>query len=713
VGRDVLYLNDLIDHLESRNRFRIVHLDYANNDVWLFNLTGANCVPRLYPLDTVEAALVSREMSLVTNSGPAPIPKPSPAATAARDAAFSKIKPLTETSDILIPEKRNSLINGRARELGCSARTLIRLLRQWWAGGQTKDALLPRFHARGGTAGTTGNRGRPPIYEERGIYQMQAADKVHIEEILKARYLKSEAITLAACHLEMLIAEYWYVDSEGVERLKLDGDAPSIQQFRRVAKQLFPAEAVLRARKGDAEYELNHRAKLGSLQVETYTVGDCYEIDSTIADVFLVSSKNRGAIIGKPTLYLVVDRKSWLMVGFYIGLENSSWSAAMQAILSISEDKEALCQRHGIRYDPADWPAHMVFPKTFVADRGPEMQGESSAQIADGLNVTILNLPSKRADRKPHVECGFKLIHQPIRSEVPGYEPPANVAKRQGKHYERDACLTLEEFTKIILASIIRFNRIPRDGYVLSAEQVLDGFQPNPVDIWNAEIRRRAGALSRYSEERVRFSLLPKDEASVTRDGICLNDCYYSCPEAQARGWFDIAARSAFKVAVSYDKRLVDNIYIHDDRNPGGFFTATLLDKCADYRGLSVTEVAAIEFRREQIRKKGVPTTRQETFELHKVVKPMATTALGETRVASKGKSRSARKKDIVEDRAEELRSERQRKPLIPSVTPRAQPAEVIPLHTGRPAMSDGSSPALPDKSALRLQKYEEMLNGL
>src|SRR5690606_24251979 len=80
-------------------------------------------------------------------------------------------------------------------------------------------------------------------------------------------------------------------------------------------------------------------------------VGHYYEIDATIADIYLVSSEDVNKIIGKPTLYLIIDRKSRLIVGFYFGLENASWNGAMQAILCISENKRGLCARYGVRSD--------------------------------------------------------------------------------------------------------------------------------------------------------------------------------------------------------------------------------------------------------------------------------------------------------------------------------------------------------------------------
>ena len=114
----------------------------------------------------------------------------------------------------------------------------------------------------------------------------------------------------------------------------------------------------------------------------------------------LVHPDDRSKIVGKACLYMVRDRKSNLVVGFYVGFEEASWLAAQQAIVSITEDKQALCQRYGVVYDPVDWPAHRVMPKEFVADRGTEMLSNESARMVEGLELTLTNLPARRADWK-------------------------------------------------------------------------------------------------------------------------------------------------------------------------------------------------------------------------------------------------------------------------------------------------------------------------
>lgn len=701
----MLYLNDIIEMLDTESRYRIVHLDFNKNACWLYPLFGNNPRPVFSNITKLEHLTKSEKAVVLEATGQAPATKASAAAIRERDAAFESIQPLIATEDIFFPSDRNRLINARALELNCSPRTLMRALRLYWAGGQTRNALLPKYHARGSTNGATSNRGRPPKYMDCGIYQVQQEDLQTFKWAIETFYLKGVTATVTGTYNEMLLQRYSVIDSEGERLPRAPGEFPTIDQFRRYFKSKYPQETVVRNREGDAEFNLNHAPKLGDAELSVFTVGDNFEIDATIADVLLVSMEDRSVIVGKPTLYLIIDSKSWFIAGFYVGFENPCWPAALHAIVSIAEDKRALCARYGVTYRPEDWPAHGILPKQFTADRG-ELLSKDSTAIADGLESTVKNLPSKMANRKPHVECGFKLIQRPMAEHVPGYEPPENFRKRQGKRYDKDASLNLDEFTNIVLNAIIRFNNTARDDYPLTPAQTLSGLIPTPRNLWNHEIRSRAGALRRYSAEYLRMALLPRDTATVSREGIQFHGCFYSCDQAIERGWFVRSSGGSFKVTISHDRRLVDTIYIHDNANPGCYFAATLLEKSAHFRGMSLHEVDSIRYERERTRRVGRYQSLTSTFQFRNAVDPITSEAKAETKLQTKGKSRSSRKADIRENRAEELARERQEK-AAPMPSPEAQPsAEIVSL---RPVTPNNTT--TPTRAA-RNAKLLEMLNG-
>ena len=708
----MFYVNQVFEQASTGNRIRILDSGEKSDAVWCCNISDTKALPFAIESNDLKAAITAGELRELKTTTTATTLKPSSTrAQARRDFAYECIAPLLATADIFVPALRSTLVKARANEYGCSEQTIYRYLRLWWCGGQNKNALLPNFKNSGNSGGGTANRGRPPKHSDAPIYQLTERDHALFEKVLKGIFLKEEKMTLDATYQRLMEMHYAHTDAEGRRQINPPGEFPTLTQFRYYVRKNLPKEAVIRAKKGDAHFELNHRAKLGSLQAQTYTVGETYEIDATIADTFLVHADDRSKIIGKPTLYMTRDRKSNLVTGFYVGLESPSWPAAMHAIKSICEDKAVLCARYNVPYDPNDWPADGVLPKTLVCDRGAEMLYNSSTQLADNLNVIVLNNPARRGDWKPHVECGFKQIQHSLADSMPGYTPPENFGKRQVKDYSQDSALTLHEFSRLILLEIIRSNRAAMEGYVLPNMYVLNEMQATPINIWNAEIVGRAGLLRKYSEEEVRFALLPQQKGYVSRDGIRIGSCYYSAPEAIAKGWFVAAGRSAFTVNVSFDRRLVDEIYIHDDKDPGNFFVAQLLDKCSHLRGKSFSEVEALEDIRKRITTEGAYLNRQLKSDLHAATDSMIKNAVVAAKEASKGKSRSARKKDTVAARDDARKQERQESArLTTKPDTNAKAARVIPM----PSTTPGSANAEPAKpKSLMQQKYQEMLDGL
>ena len=55
-------------------------------------------------------------------------------------------------------------------------------------------------------------------------------------------------------------------------------------------------------------YQQNYRTIIGdATQDADLGSGSVFQIDSTIFDIYLVSSANRDIIVGRPVLYVVID----------------------------------------------------------------------------------------------------------------------------------------------------------------------------------------------------------------------------------------------------------------------------------------------------------------------------------------------------------------------------------------------------------------------
>ena len=741
----MLYKNDLFEL--NGKKYRMLFSDMKREVVWAIAMEEESALPIALPLAAL-LRLIGEPTSIASIRL-----SPSRAMKDKRDESLMRIRPLVDcVPDIYDSETRGPLVSQRAIELGCSKQTLYKDLRRWFQGGQTPDALLAKYYKSGRSdVGVTMSRGRRPAprmevclaaasqndeavdtaeqtkapYE---IYQLTQTDLDNFRKNIEKDencYLKDLRCTQTGAFQRLLERYYTAVDGNGDSYILDVGNRPSQRQFTRFLQNNYSLEVRLRGRKGDKEFELNHAAKLGTVGADCRGVGHYYEIDATIADLFLVSESDRKKIIGKPTLYLIIDRKSRLIVGFYCGLENASWTGAMQAIFSIATDKRKLCERYGVKYDPEDWPAHMVFPSEFLGDRGPEMLGKQSDNVCDGLAITVTNLPAKTANRKPFVECSFKLTHEVIKDVAPAYDPPANATKRQGKHYEQDACLTLDEFIGILLRTIIAQNRKAMPRYNRSLDETNAGVLPIPTHLWNHDIPKSANYLTRYSEEQVRHALLPKDKGTVTEFGISFKNCFYSCPEGEARGWFIQARNSSnFSINVTFDYRLADTILIHDPSDSQHLIPARLTPRSEKYLGMSFAEVAYYKKLDAAMAEELRQNRHQVTYEYHQDVDPVVAKAKAAYRRQQSSVTRTARRADTKAAREAALRDERSKSVdmSVASKTPaNASTDNIISLPTKKssensshniPEAVDGTEAKMPMTTNIAQQLRKKMLNA-
>ncbi len=620
-----------------------------------------------------------------------PLSKP-PSAASLRlsQRALARIEPLIDNPDIFEPSKRHALLVERSKQSGCGTpKTLLKDLRNWWQGGQTQDALVGKYsncaHPNG--AGTAG-RGRkktkhlgladyfevspaqePEFYGDqaanfqpvgKSAYQLTETDLAYMKDAIERYYFNKELRLTLTNVLQRLHQEHYsYLDGNGDSFLRPSSECPSYRQLRHYLRSHYPLHVIETARKGEKRFALEDRSTEGSIQLECHGVGHLYEFDATILDLPLVSSSDRTLIVGKPTLYLIIDRHSRLIVGWYLGFENANFSAAMQAILSIGQDKEELCRTLGIPYDPADWPAHGVLPESFLADQG-ELVHKQARRIARSLRSTISNIPGLRPDWKPLVECGFSMIHQIIAPTAPGFSPDADSRNRRSVNRTKDVALNLLEATKLIVCAIIAHNKSGQPGYPLSLEQATDGVRPIPRELWRHNIIRRMGVLDQMDYEKLREELMPRSQATVSEDGILFEGMYYSCPEATKRGWLVEGRRRRQKLEVAFDYRLVDEVIVYAPDGSGESFVAKLTGDSVMFVGLSQKEVKDHFSRVRSLVHASSDDKRQSRYEYEYRTAPTREDAARQVAEQTKGMSRTSRRADTAPTREAELRAERQ-----------------------------------------------------
>jgi putative transposase len=592
-------------------RFRLLDIDEKGRIAHIFPLQGENPMPRQRKLADLVASLKSCEYKRVSGSESASASiNPNEKAQAAGKARWLLIEPLVRDPDIYFRSARGKLVMARSKQTGKSEQTILTCLRLYWSGGMTRDALIPEFHKRGTDARDEATKaaipvtsvpGRTPEGERYVKYIFPASLKKKIVAFTK-RLLNSKNTKTRRFAYNRVISQFFsIVKGDGTKAQLPLGERPSRAQFLYLLDQNQTREEVLRRRVGDDNYDNNHKPLTGGILMDCRCVGQYYEIDSTIVDVLIVARDNRLKVIGKATLYLILDRFSGYIPGFHVSLDKPSWAGAMEAVLSLVEDKQEMCKKFGFPYDPEDWLAHGLMPQFFVADRGSEFIGHWSDSVVEGVQIGFVNVPARHAPRKSWVELSFKVTQVSLKDHVGGYTPPAEAGKRQIENRSLEADRTLDELRVEIMYAMRKHNNSVIRARKLPARDVYKDRQAIPKKIWEIDYAENVGMMSRFEENVLRFKVLPKAEATVTGQGIKYRGLFYESAKILNDEWLVRAQKKHFKVPITVDRRRVDVIYIHDDKDPAKWDVAHLTGKSAEYAGWSFAELDALDHARKPL----------------------------------------------------------------------------------------------------------------
>lgn len=723
-----VYVNSIIgyrdpsDDMRVCDKYRVLWIAADNYQVVIINLSGQT-MPEVRDLSDLQQEFTSGLALKLTDDPFSKLVNPPEEFLAKhkhiRDSAWDIIKDLVSNEpDIYRPDKRGLLIMDKAKELGKHKRVIYRHIKNFWTKGKIANALLPEFDKCGGRGktkhATEGVKlGRPPkvCIEDPQLIGVNVtdADKKMINIALKIYYKTKEQNTLAYTYTMMVERQYGVgIYTKNGVPVPIQSDAHSVisfVQFRYWAHKLLedPKHSYIE-RYGERNWALTRRPLLGDSTTRTQGPGSLWEMDAAVGDVYLVSTFDRSRIIGRPVVYSVKDVSTRLIAGLYVGLEGPSWLGAMMALENAFADKTEYCAGYGITIEDWEWPSRHL-PKSITADRG-EMEGFNADALVHGLNIRVDNTPPYRADLKGVIEQNFRCLNLKVGPFTPGWL--RKELRERGEPDDRlRARLTVEEFTKIMIAAILLHNKQELKNFPLTREMTMDAVPPIPVDLWSWGVAHY-GHLQERPRDAVRLNLMPREKASVTRQGISFKTLYYTADELLQAGWYDKAASKRYKVIVSYDPRLCDYIYIHDDE--GGFIKCRLLERYARFRGLRFEEVQDQLFFEEVESQRRLTDQRQWAAESHALMEDTAAKGSALTEDAlDPSESKNSRLKHIQDNRKKERDQRRDREQWEVRKEEEqsgATVAEVIPLHTG-----DGS-PKVESNSIMEILKQQREKRG-
>lgn len=588
-------VNQVLRDTASAKEYRILHIsDDHKNGFWI-ELAQDGGMPSACDISDIDAMLMGGTMIQIKDEWTPPV-SASEKSLSQRDFLWQHLHECLECEPAIFEkEARRELLKKASEGCGIAVSNLYPKIKRYWRYGKVKDAFLYADARKGGKGKARllqRNGGRKPAGGAVCSKVLTEEDCKLFGTYIQREYLSREKnLSLRDVYNKLIREKYSDVirDSQGAEKVVSWGmnRAPTFRQFHYWYTKFKNGNQETVAKKGQSALDLKERAITGKADFGMTGPGYQYQIDATIADIYLVSQFNRKNIIGRPVVYFVVDVFSRMITGMYIGLEGPSWMGMAMALYNAFTDKVNYCHSFGIEITENMWPSHHL-PQSILGDRG-ELEGINGGRIADRLNIRIDNTPPYRGDLKPVVERYFRTMNDTTVHRLPAHVRP-DMAQRGGHDYRFDAKLDLRQFTRIMIYSVLTYNKSTLTTFEPSKEMMKAGIDLTPVSLWNWGVNCCSGLLRTADESVCRYALLPEDTCDITRRGIKYRKLYYSCDRAVKEQWFENACRNGtYKMKVSYDPRDMHAVYVWPD-DVAKPELATLLDWEQKYDGKSCDE---------------------------------------------------------------------------------------------------------------------------
>ncbi|AWB32032.1 Mu transposase C-terminal domain-containing protein [Clostridium botulinum] len=654
----MIAVNSVFQYIDGE-RIRIIYI--IDKFAYLVNVDAATSMPKRELIKTIEEEILYKKLILIKD----------PFAKIIDENNLSKVQIYKRDKDwdfilkywdvnkqsLLEKNTRNKTFKKISKLSGLGLTKVKKVFSRYWQRGMSKNALLPDYKNSGGKGkdkNLSKNKvGRPKKANYYGeiVQGINITDdvKIHFKIAIDKYYRNKNKMSLKETYNLMLRDFYSdsYVEDNEIKHLVWDkSKTPTYGQFYYWFKKLENPKKDILFRESSKEFELKHRAILSNSTIETNGPGTRFQIDATIADIYLVSSLNRNRIIGRPIVYAIIDVFSRLITGIYVGLEGPSWIGAMMALDNMITDKVEFCRKYNIEITEEQWPSKYL-PEIIIADRG-EFEGYSVENLINNLNVKIENTSPYRGDLKGIVERNFRTINTRIKHKTPG-AIQKEFRERGDRDYRLDATLTLDEFTAIIIKMVLYHNNKLIDKYPMEKEMIEDEIVPIPIKLWRWGIENKKGRLRVVDQERFRLNILPKGKANVSRAGIRFKNMYYGSKKAIEEQWF--IKSKVRSIEIVYDPRNMNQIYIpyEDGMN---YEKCYLLEGSMQYKDCILEEIIFNEELSSELKEQEKNQQTQINIDLDKEIEKIVKKAKNEKQKAvSYDESKNKKIKGIKRNR--------------------------------------------------------------
>lgn len=315
-----------------------------------------------------------------------------------------------------------------------------------------------------------------------------------------------------------------------------------------------PKDVVLRMRYGEMAAFLAYGS--GEAQADPESPLDRVELDATRMDLFVIDPET-GLPIGRPTLVVVLDRCTRMVLGWFVTFEPPSIGALMQALRNAILSKDYLDEMIANRgWIINNRPETFGVPRVLVLDRARENIAESVARFAVRAGINRVEIMAgKKPWLKGAVERVIKTISEKLLHPTKG-TTFHNTLLRMGYNSLKDAVCTPDDLDYGLHKFFI-------DVYPFEERRSLNGRQA--IKVWREKTDETpVDSIGHIDEVNHLFGRT--DMAKPGRHGISAHSMQYFSEEllvVQRSAQFQEAlAKQGGKLEFHTDPACIDVIHV-------------------------------------------------------------------------------------------------------------------------------------------------------
>ena len=410
----------------------------------------------------------------------------------------------------------------------------------------------------------TGNKGIPLNGELREIFD---------EGIAVYKKARSKSISnVFTFILSKYFRRTYVIDGETQVAFLPEVELPTINQFYNHVRKNVSKEERDRIKTSIMEQRNNKRVSSGTATFDVLGPGYLLELDETEADCYLVASFDREKVISRAIVYIAVDVYSRMIVGVHVGFDNNSYIGFSNLMMSIIDDKKELCKRYNLEVNPGDsaecYSIDDIFPSEFCpanirTDHGSEYISKAFEDFCNSFAINT-SLPSVgMGSLKGTAESIFNELNAYVNNCC---EKNGQVTKRHDSDHRKRAVLTIEEYTKMVLAFVLIHNQKCFPAFPLTKDMIDAGVPPIPVCIWKYGLANTVRPRPIMSKLKYLYALMKKGKARLTKSGICFKGLTYM-DTSDKKLMIDMyrLERKRIPFEVRYDPRDMSHVYYSAD----------------------------------------------------------------------------------------------------------------------------------------------------